>query len=107
MPSVTGYKYDEGGVSISGSQWELWENNMGSGAVTWTYLSYLVQNPSAAPVNNLNILAFIQDAENRKVPGTSTLAVTPTWYLYSIPAGIELRTGGIPFTSNSFSVSVQ
>jgi hypothetical protein len=91
-------------VSLSGSQWQLQVNTSGS----WTYLAYLSLTPSAVPVNNLDILAFIHDAESRTLPGQPTKNdIDPSDYLYSIPAGIELRTGGIPFTSNSFSVAIQ
>jgi hypothetical protein len=100
---TNGYSVQVGTASISGSQWNVWVNPPGS----WTYMAYVIQNPSATPVNNLNILAFIQDAETRTIPSQTTKCVNPAWYLYSIPAGIELRQGGIPFTSNSFSVSIQ
>ena len=98
---LSGYQTAEGGpISVGGNQWQLWKAPGGGGGNTWTYLSYLALNPSADPVNNLNILTFIQDAVSKGF-------VNPSWYLYSIPAGIELRQGGIPFTSNSFSVSIQ
>lgn len=98
--NVAGFKNNIASVSISGSQWELWQNNSGSGSNAWTYLAYMTTTPSAVPVNNLNLMAFIQSAEKQGY-------IKPTWYLYAIPAGVELRTGGIPFTSNSFSVQVQ
>ncbi len=93
---LSGYQTPEGApISVSGSQWQLWKQPGG-----WTYLSYLNINPSAVPINNLDIMAFIQDSISKGF-------IQPSWYILSIPAGIELRTGGIPFTSNSFSVQVQ
>jgi hypothetical protein len=50
-------------------------------------------------VTNLNLLAFFKDAESKGY-------IKSSWYLYAVQAGIELRTGGIPFSSDSFSVSV-
>lgn len=98
--NTTGWQTDDGPVTLSGSDWELWNATQTSGSNSWTYLAYLAKSPSSIPVANLNILAFIQDAINRGY-------IQSSWYLYSIPAGIELRTGGIPFTSNSFSVAIQ
>jgi hypothetical protein len=98
---LSGYQTAVGGpLSVSGSKWQLWKAVGGGGSNTWTYLSYLTQTPSAVPLTDLNILTFIQDAVSKGF-------VQPSWYLYSIPAGIEIRQGGIPFTSNSFSVQVQ
>lgn len=99
---LSGYQSQVGGpISVGGVQWQLWNQQGGAGTSnTWTELSYLSLTPSADPVNNLDILAFIKNAEAHGL-------IQPSWYLYSIPAGIELRTGGIPFTSNSFSVQVQ
>lgn len=98
--NLTGYQNAHGTISVGGTSWDLWQAPGGGGGNTWTYLSYLSEKPSAQPVNNLNILTFIQDAVSKGF-------INPSWYLYSIPAGIELRKGGIPFTSNSFSVSIQ
>jgi len=93
---LAGYQTAQGPpISVGGTQWQLWKQ-----PAAWTYLSYLSLTPSAAPINNLDIMAFIQDAISKGF-------VQPSWYILSIPAGIELRTGGIPFTSNSFSVSIQ
>jgi len=98
---LSGYQSPVGGpISVGGEQWQLWNQTGGGGTNTWTELSYLNLNPSAAPLNNLNILTFIQDAVSKGL-------IQPSWYLYSIPAGIEIRKGGVPFTSNSFSVSIQ
>ena len=50
-------------------------------------------------VTNLDLLSFFRDAEVRGYLQSS-------WYLYAVQAGDELRTGGTPFTSHSFSVLV-
>ena len=96
--NLTGYQTPEGTISVGGIKWDLWKAPGGGGA--WTYLSYLSETPSATPLTNLNLLTFIQDAVTKGF-------LPSTYYLFQIPAGIEIRQGGIPFTSNSFSVTVQ
>jgi cellulose 1,4-beta-cellobiosidase len=93
-----GWQTDLGPVSVSGMPWELWLWNQGSGGVSWTYLAYLSKAPSTS-VTNLDIKGFIGDAVSRGY-------IQPSWYLYAVEAGIEIQNGAIPFSSNSFSVSV-
>jgi hypothetical protein len=50
-------------------------------------------------VTGFDLMAFVQDARARGY-------VQDSWYLYAIQAGIELRTGGLPYEHHSFSVSV-
>jgi hypothetical protein len=55
--------------------------------------------PLVTSVTDLDLNAFIQDALARGY-------VQSSWYLYAIQAGMEVRTGGMPFISNKFSVSI-
>jgi len=65
----------------------------------WTYLAYLIQAPMVTSVTNLDLNAFVRDAVSRGY-------VQNSWYLYAIQAGDEIRTGGLPYNNNSFSVSI-
>ena len=62
-------------------------------------MAYLLQGPRVTSVSNLDLLSFFQDAEARGL-------IKESWYLYAIQAGEEIRAGGTPFNSNSFSASV-
>ncbi len=93
-----GWEYDQGSATISGMPWEVWQWNQGSGSVTWNYIGYL-SNAQTTSVTGLDIKAFIGDAISRGY-------IQPSWYLYAVEAGIEIQNGAVPFTSNSFSVSV-
>ena len=57
----------------------------------------MIQAPMVTSVTNLDLNAFFQDAVSRGY-------VQNSWYLYAIQAGDELRTGGLPYNNNSFSV---
>ena len=94
----SGWQYDLGAVTNSGMSWELWEWPVASAGMTWTYLAYLSKTPVTS-VSNLDIKGFIGDAVSRGY-------IQPSWYLYAVEAGIEIRNGGVPFINNSFSVSV-
>jgi hypothetical protein len=50
-------------------------------------------------VTDLDLNAFVRDAVTRGYAQDS-------WYLYAVQAGMEVRSGGMPFTSNSFSVTI-
>lgn len=96
--NTTGWEYDLGSVTLSGYDWEVWTFAQGGGGNAWTYLAYLIHPPMVTSVTDLNLLSFFQDAKSRGY-------VQSSWYLYAIQAGDEIRTGGLPFTTNSFSVS--
>ena len=82
-----------GTVNIDGMNFTLWY-----GTTAQTYIAYLA-NPKTDSVANLNILDFIKDSVSRGYFSNS-------WYLLSIEAGIETRSEGLPFTSNSFTAWV-
>jgi hypothetical protein len=96
---VNGWKTDLGHVSVGGHSWEVWQAPMGSGSNGWSYLAYMLNGPMLTSVTDLDLNAFFQDAEARGY-------VKPSWYLYAIQAGTEIRTGGLPFNHNSFSVAI-
>jgi hypothetical protein len=98
--NTAGWETDLGSVALSGHDWEVWTFTAGTGASSWTYLAYLIQPSMVTSVTDFDILAFIDDAASRGLlPSTS--------YLYAIQAGNELRTGGIPYASHEFSVSIE
>ena len=97
--NTTGWQTDQGAVTLDGHIWDAWIWPQGSGGLDHTYLAYLIHPPMVTSVTNLDLKAFFQDAVNRGYLQNS-------WYLYAIQAGNELRTGGIPFTTNGFSVAV-
>jgi hypothetical protein len=89
-----------GSVNLDGYSWQISTFAAGGTGNSWTYLAYQIQPSSmVTSVTNLNLLAFFKDAESKGY-------IKSSWYLYAVQAGIELRTGGIPFSSDSFSVSV-
>jgi len=94
-----GWQYDLGSVNLAGHTWEVWQATMGTGANSWTYLAYMIQSPTVTTVNDLDLNAFFRDAAARGY-------IQNSWYLYAIQAGNELRTGAIPYSNNSFSVSI-
>lgn len=83
-----------GTVTVDGMGWTLWE-----GPIGWNYIAYLADKPVNS-VKDLDLMGFINDCLSRGYLDRS-------WYLAAVEAGIELRTGGAPFTSNSFSVSIK
>ena len=98
--NAAGWEYDLGPVALDGYDWEVWTMTAGSGASSWTYVSYMIEPSMVTSVTDFDLLAFIDDAAARGLlPSTS--------YLYAIQAGNELRTGGLPYTNHAFSVSVQ
>ncbi len=96
--NTTGWKTHLGSVSLSGYNWDVWTATQTSGSNSWTYIAYLISS-NVTSVTNLNLLAFIQDSETRNL-------IQNTWYLYAVQAGNEIRSGGLPFNNNSFSVSI-
>ncbi len=97
--NLQGWQTDLGRVTLGGYSWEVWKATMGSGARSWTYLAYMIQAPMVTSVTDLDLNAFFKDAAARGI-------VHDSWYLYAIQAGDELRTGGIPYASSGFSVSI-
>jgi cellulose 1,4-beta-cellobiosidase len=97
--NVTGWQNDLGPVTLAGHNWEVWQATMGSGPTSWTYLAYMIQPTTVTSVADLDLGAFFRDAATRGI-------IQNSWYLYAIQAGNELRTGAIPYDSNSFSVSI-
>jgi len=97
--NIGGWLNDQGPVNLNGRNWEVWTATQGSGGDSWDYVAYLIAPPMVTSVADLDLMAFIQDARARGY-------VLDTQYLYAVQAGIELRTGGIPYEHHSFSVSV-
>jgi hypothetical protein len=97
--NVGGWLNDQGSVSLAGHTWEVWQATQAVNGSSWTYLAYLIQGPTVTSVTDLDLLAFVQDARARGY-------VQAAWYLYGIQAGIEHRTGGLPYHHDSFSVSM-
>jgi cellulose 1,4-beta-cellobiosidase len=97
--NVTGWQNDLGPVTLAGHNWEVWQATMGSSPSSWTYLAYMIQPSTVTSVADLDLGAFFRDAAARGI-------IQNSWYLYAIQAGNELRTGAIPYDSNSFSVSI-
>lgn len=97
--NTSGWRSDMGSVTLDGYDWEVWKSTQTMGGASWNYLAYLLHPPMVTSVTNFDLLSFIEDAETRG------LVQTP-WYLDAVQAGSELRTGGLPFTTTSFSVSI-
>lgn len=99
--NVHGWQNDLGSVTLSGHTWEVWQATMGmgTGAGGWKYLAYMITSPMVTKVTDLDLNAFFKDAVARGYIQSDS-------YLYAIQAGSELRSGGIPFNNNSFSVSI-
>jgi len=94
-----GWQYDLGSVDLGGYNWEVWTFKQGSGSTGWTYLAYMIQPTMVTTLTNFDLLAFFKDAMARGYLQSS-------WYLYAVQGGNEIRSGGVPYTNNSFSVSV-
>jgi hypothetical protein len=95
---VNGWKKDYGEVQIDGRSWELWGYEPLIGKSKWQYLAYLLKQRSDS-VKGLDVLAFMKDAEGRGF-------LKPNWFLYAILVGNEFHSGGLPFSSDYFSVCV-
>jgi Glycosyl hydrolase family 12 len=96
-----GWKNHLGTVKLAGYTWDVWSADMlvGGASDSWSYMDYILQPPMVTSVTNLDLNLFIQDAIKRGYAQSS-------WYLYAVQAGMEVRSGGMPFTSNSFSVTI-
>ena len=97
--NVSGWQSHLGSVSLDGHSWDVWVATQGASGNSWTYLAYMIKVPMVPSVTNLDLNAFFKDAVSRGY-------VQNSWYLYAIQAGDELRTGGLPYNNNSFSVSI-
>ncbi len=96
MPGTgPGGSYVADGLTIGNTTttWRLNEGNVG-----WNYIAYMADT-NITSFNNVDIQAFINDSVNRGY-------INSSWFLEAIEAGIEIRTGGVPFTSSGFSASV-
>jgi hypothetical protein len=96
--NTNGWKEDLGPVRLAGRDWEAWQFEGSSGKSRWQYVAYLAKKRVTA-IKDLDLKAFFDDAQKRGY-------IKPAWYLYAVEAGNEFHEGGIPFTSKSFSVSV-
>ncbi len=96
-----GYKDHLGAVNLDGYSWDVWAASMAAGGAldSWNYMDYIVKGQMLTSVTDLDLLPFIKDAIARGYAGDS-------WYLYAIQAGMEVRSGGMPFVSNTFLVSI-
>ncbi len=99
--NANGWKDHLGTASLAGHTWDVWKADMLVGGATdsWGYMDYMIQSPMVTKVTDLDLNAFIQDAVKRGL-------VKSSWYLYAIQAGMEVRSGGMPFSSNSFSITI-
>lgn len=93
-----GWKEDLGPVTLNGMAWEVWRWDVDDAGGKRTYMAYLAKVKTDS-VRHLDLKKFLEDCQARKV-------IRPSWYLYAVYGGDEIATGGIPFTSKTFSVSV-
>jgi len=95
--NTNGWKNDLGPVTIDGMDWEVWQF-MDEAGDHHQYVAYL-PNPPMTSVENLDLKPFFDDSQARGY-------LKPSWYLYAVEVGNEMKKDGVPFTSKSFSVSV-
>jgi hypothetical protein len=93
MGNVPPAGHKVGTVTINGMSWTLWE-----GPIGWNYIAYLADKPVDS-VKDFDLTAFINDCMTRGY-------IDKEWFLAAVEVGNEFRTGGAPFTSNSFSVAI-
>lgn len=93
-----GWQYDQGPATIDGMGWEVWKWDVPEGNGTRKYVAYLAKDRTDS-IENLDIKQFLDDSQKRGY-------IQPSWWLYAVEAGNEMNKGGVPFTSKSFSVSV-
>lgn len=93
-----GWQHDLGPATVDDMKWEVWQFDSTSGSDKHQYLAYLAKTKTTS-VKNLDVKQFLDDCQRRGY-------LKPDWYLYAIEAGVEINSGCIPFTSKSFSVSV-
>ncbi len=82
-------------VGIGGLEWEVWFEGKKR---DWVYIAYNSKQP-VREVNNLDLLAFIQDCMRRGW-------IQRDWYLHAVEAGFEIWKGGVGLASRGFSVSL-
>jgi cellulose 1,4-beta-cellobiosidase len=99
--NARGWKDHLGTVKLSGYTWDVWVADMAAGGAleSWTYMNYIVKGPTVTSVTDLDLKAFVKDAMDRGY-------VKSQWYLYAVQAGMEVRSGGMPFNSNRFSLAI-
>jgi cellulose 1,4-beta-cellobiosidase len=99
--NAKGWKDHLGTAKLGGYTWDVWVADMAAGGAldSWTYMDYIIKGPAVTSVTNLDLNAFVKDAVARGY-------VQSSWYMYAIQAGMEVRSGGMPFTSNRFSIAI-
>lgn len=96
--NTNGWKTDLGPVTINGMKWEVWYWDVDDAGGKRNYVAYLAQTKTDS-VKDLDLKKFLDDSRNRGY-------IQPSWYLYAVFGGLEIASGGVPFTTKSFSVSV-
>ena len=96
--NTNGWQFDIGPATINGMNWEVWQYVGVTGGTKWQYVAYLAKTPTTS-IKDFDLKKFLDDSQNRGF-------IKPSWYLYAVEVGNEFHSGGIPFTSKSFSVSV-
>jgi len=101
VKGAKGWKDHLGTAKLGGYDWDVWVADMAAGGAldSWTYMDYIIKGPMVTSVKDLDLNAFVKDAVARGY-------VKSSWYMYAVQAGMEVRSGGIPFTSNSFSLAI-
>jgi hypothetical protein len=99
--NAKGWKDHLGTADLAGYTWDVWKGDMAAaGALkSWGYMNYIIKGPMITSVTKLNLNAFVKDAIERGY-------LPDTMYMFAVQAGSEIRSGGIPFNSNSFSLSI-
>ncbi|HET9870386.1 MAG TPA: glycoside hydrolase [bacterium] len=96
--NTNGWQVDQGPVTLNGMPWEVWRWDVDDAGGKRTYVAYLAKTKTDS-VKNLDLLEFLKDSHARGY-------LKPSWYLYAVLAGVEIASGGVPFTSESYSVSL-
>lgn len=95
---TSGWQYDMGPATEDGMNWEVWQFDGIDAVGKHKCVSYWAKTKTDS-VQNLDIKPFLDDCQLRGY-------LKPYWYLYAVEAGVEINSGCIPFTSKSFSVSM-
>lgn len=98
--NANGWQFKVGTSNLNGHDWDVWTANASDGTNSWTYLAYLIEPANVTSVTDFDLMSFFADAERRGY-------LTATEYLYAVQGGIELGGGGIPYSSESYSVSIR
>jgi hypothetical protein len=101
VKNARGWKDHLGTAKLAGYEWDVWVADMAAGGAldSWGYMDYIARPATMTSVKNLDLHAIVQDAVARGY-------VKSSWYLYAVQAGMEVRTGGMPFNSNSYSLTI-